>query len=197
MVARHYLCLLVCGVLAGCRPPPATTTSPAEVEVSLRTPQDAARSLVELLRAHLGALARHEHAAADGYRDQIAREVVARDDIMARFNALSVRTARGEAEVLPRLVESWASAVAYYAGGLDLEHMRLSAMAGDSGKGVVEIPAHGPGDEARLDVACIRGADEKWRVIGIEFGLPPASQPATRAIPRAAPASQAATTSAP
>ncbi len=203
MAARRSLLFLICGVLAGCRPPAPSTAStqagPSDIEVSARSPQDVARSLVALIRAHLAALARHDHVAADRYRDQVAREVVARDEIMRRFNGLTARTAHGETEVLRRLVESWASALAYYASGLDLEHMRLSAVAGDSGKGVVEIPAHGLNDEARLDVACMRGPDEQWRILGIEFALPEASRATTQPL-HTAPAAQPsapATTSAP
>jgi hypothetical protein len=181
MAMRYFLLALLGGVLAGCRPPPPSPSASTDIEVNLQTPQAAARSLMELLQAHLAAVARRDRAAAEAYRDQIAREVVARDDVMARFDQLPGRSVHGAAEVLPRLVESWASAVAYYADGLDLEHMRIAASA-ESGRGVVDIPARGPADQATLVVACVRGPDEKWRVIGLEFAVPTTSRPATRPV---------------
>jgi hypothetical protein len=197
MAARHCMLLLACGlVLTGCRrqplATPATQAGTTGVTASLRSPEDAARSLMELLRAQLAAVAGRDRAAAARYRDQVAQEIVARDDVMARYNTLTGRTARTEDEVLHRLVESWAAAIAYYADGLDLQHMRLSAVAGQSGKAVVEIPAHGPNDEALLNVACLRGADERWRVVGVEFALPEAPH-ATTLPAQAAPASREVT----
>ena len=176
--------LLLCGgLLVGCRPatPATAATGPAApaVAVALRSPEDVTRGLVELLRAHLQAIARHDRGTANRLRDQAAQEIVARGEVMARYNALSSRTARDETEALHRLVESWAAGSAYYADGFALERMRLSAVAGEGGKAVVDVPAQGRGSEAVLQVACIRGPDEQWRVVGIEFAPPEAHGPTT------------------
>jgi hypothetical protein len=160
--------------------------------VALGTPQEATRSVLERLRAQLHAMAQHDRDAAARYRDEVVQEVAARDDILARYNALGVRAVRDDAEVLRRLVESWAAMLAYYADGLALEQMRLGAAGGEGSKAVVDVPAHGRDSETILQVYCVRGPDGQWRVGTLELAPPRPALPA-----QSAPVSQPVSASSP
>ncbi len=202
-VRACWLPLVVCGSLTvGCRPASSASsaTQPAAVAIALRSPQEATRSLLELLRAHLQAIARHDRKAAEYYRDQVAAELVARADVLARFDTLPGRVTHDANEMLKRLVESWAAVVSFYADGLEPERMRLGAVDGEGSKVVVDVPARGPAGEAILRVLCQRGPDEQWRVTSIEFAPPAPHGPTTaptHTAPATGPSAPPATQSAP
>ena len=175
--SRWFL-LLVCGGLAGCRQAPPPASPPAEVD--LQSPLEATGTLLDLLCAHLEATGRRDRSAAERLRDQAAIQTVARADVIARYKSLSGHVAQSDNEVLARLVESWAAALEYYAGGLDRAHMRIASLGSQGNKAVVDVPAHGQsGEAATLRVSCLRVADEQWRVMAIEFAFPGGQRTAT------------------
>jgi hypothetical protein len=162
-------------------------------EIALKSPEDATRSLLGGLREQLQATARGDRAAARRCRDAIVDRIAAQEQIVARFRAQPGHVPQKEGEVLEALVENWASILSYYANGLALGEMRLSTAGGDGGGAVVDVPAQGADDRAILHVACVRGADDEWRILAL--GLEPAAAPVSASRPAAA--SQPASSSAP
>ena len=150
----------------------------------MKTPEDATRSLLDALREQLQATARGDRATARRCRDRVAEHIAARDQIMARYRALPGHAPQEEVEVLDTLVENWASILSYYANGLALSEMKRSAVGGEGGGAVVDVPAHGPDDRAILRVACVRGSDDEWRILAV--GLEPALLPTRATQPGAA-----------
>lgn len=181
-----YLCvgaIVLVGVLAcGCRRGPAATSSqPAapDSEIVRTTPQDTVRSLLQILRAELQAIARKEKGEADRQRDRIVAQVLATDDIMGRHKKAAGRFAKDAHVVLPVLVENWAAVLSYYADGLAMEEIRLAATGRDGTSAVVEIPARGLSDEAVLRVVCVRDKDDQWHVAALDFAPRPRPMPAS------------------
>ena len=157
--------------------------APATPIVS-KTPQDATRSLLVALRAQLQATGSGDRAAARRYRDEVVKYIVARDQLTARYRALPTHAPQGETEMLGALVENWASILSYYADGLALDEMKLGVTGSEGSGAVVDVPARGPEDRAIVRVACVRQADDEWRVLAI--GLEPATAPALSTQPAAA-----------
>lgn len=192
-----WFAVVVCSLaIGGCRRAANSTTagqpSAPAFEIALKTPEDATRSLLAGLREQLQATARGDRAAARRCRDAVVDLVAAKDQIMARLRAQPGHVPQKEAEVLAALVENWASIVSYYADGLALKEMRLIAAGNDGGGAAVEVPAQGADDCAILRVACVRGANDEWRILAI--GLEPAAipTPATQATAASQPASEPA-----
>lgn len=183
--------------IGGCRRAPTPSAAEQAAVPALgtvaKTPEDAARNLLEGLRAHLQATARGDRAAARRYRDTVAEHIVARDQIMARYRALPGHVPQADVDVLSTLVENWASILSYYAEGLALSEMKRSATGADGSGAGVDVPVHGPDDHAILRLTCVRGPDDEWRILAI--GLEPASLPALPTQPE--PASQPTSNPAP
>lgn len=172
--------LAACGiVVGGCRRP-ETPTAPATTapSVTLDTPQDAARTLLQLLRAHLDARARDDKAAAAENLAQVELNVAARDAIVAREVHALGQPVKDEARLLRTRVENWAALIAYYTT-FDFDRMQLEPGAGPK-RQTVRVPARGPHDQAVIRVSCIQGDDGRWRVRIIDFAgpTPPATLPA-------------------
>jgi hypothetical protein len=159
--------------------PIASPPAPA-AEVKLDTPTETARTLVHFLRGQLAAAAAHDKAAGQAQRAQVVWHVIDRDALLAQFAEVPGRSTTDPAVVLDRLVQSWASALLYYADGLELDAARVVQRPGGS-KAIVRVAAHGPNDDALLAVACQRGPDDAWRVIGMEFVNPASLEPTTQA----------------
>lgn len=184
--SRGRLALFVLlGILAGgCgrgSTPHASATQPsaADTEIVLKTPEDAARSLLQALKTELQAIAHHDKPGAEHQRDRVVAQILARENIMARYSKVAGRFAQPEDRALSTLVESWAAAIAYYADGLALDQTRLAIAGHEATGAIVEVPAHGPTDQAVIRIACARGKDDLWRVTALDFAprLPPASAP--------------------
>jgi hypothetical protein len=160
----------------------------------LDTPEDAARALLQLLHGHLQAIAHGDRKLADRYRDRVARDVAARDDILARYRSVAGRFAQEESRALAGLIENWAAIIAYYADGLELDRMKRGAASLEAGRAVVDVPARGPEDRAVIRVACLRDKQAQWRATGIELVPPeiqahraPTTRPAADTQPGTAP----------
>lgn len=170
-------------VATGCRPPtassPASQPSDSAVQVALHSPEEATRSLFQLLQAQLAATARHDWPAAQRVRDQAVREIVAREDVMTRYRAVAGRTPREEPEALSRLVESWAAMISYYADSLALDRVRIAASSAEQDRVITEVPADGRAGGTVLQVGCVRDEHGQWRISGLDFALPSAAGPST------------------
>ncbi len=162
------------------RATPAATSAPA-LAISTKTPEDAARSLLGLLRAQLQAAARQERAVVAQLRQTALDHLVAREDILRHVSGAERLSEQEQSELFHKLVDSWAAAIAYYADGLALDQLKaLGATAGTRAADLV-LPARGPDDTALLHVYCQRTPGNEWRVAGLELvpSRTPATAPAT------------------
>jgi hypothetical protein len=195
LCGRGWLALPVVATMAavmGCeRKPaaPAPVPSASVPEVTLSTPEDAARSVLTCLQAHLQAVARDDQQAAKACLEKLrtVAAVTAIEQEFARWPRY--KTVIGE-DLIEGYVSNWAAAIAYYAGitakdneGFHFDQMRRSSEA--PSKVAVVVPASGPNDDALIQVTCVREDGAVWRVARIEFvtELP-------TALPRSQPTSQ-------
>jgi hypothetical protein len=181
----RVLCLAAwCGLASGCRrepPPPATLPAGVQVAITVDTPASAVRSLLELLSAHLDALARGDRRAADAYRNLVAEKLTARRHIMTRYREIARPFDKDEATVLRSISESWAAIIAYYADGIERDRISLTGLAGDADQAVVDVPARGSVGDALIRVACERDDAGNWSIVALELAPPSeaASQPSS------------------
>ncbi|MFQ5806073.1 MAG: hypothetical protein ACE5I3_06455 [Phycisphaerae bacterium] len=173
----------------GCENQPARPLAvPAGVapEVVLKTPEDAARSALTCLQADLRAIRNRDEQAAKACLEKLRRvaAVTTIEQTLARMPQF--KTIVGD-DAIKGFINNWGATIAYYAAGLQLEQMRRVSESA-SRVGVV-VPASGPEDDALIQVTCVRGADDLWRVSRIEFVVetptarparPPATQPASQ-----------------
>jgi len=174
--------LVVAGLLlSACQEPVPPATSAPAVPISTKTPEDAARSLLNLLREQLHAAARADRPAVARLRELALDRLVARPELERHITGLAQMTEAERTELFHKLVDSWAAAIAYYADGLALD--QLKALGPTAGARVADlvVPARTPDDTAILHVYCQRTSGEEWRVIGLELVPPrtPATAPAS------------------
>ncbi len=165
------------------------TTNPTPTEVVLNSPKEAARSLMLAFQAQLHAAWNNDHRAADFYRDEIANRIAAREYLQARQGG---RDEQERETLLKTLVDNWASIVAYYIDGVDLDHM-LVGPGGTPNSVVVTMPASGPQDQTTIQILTMAGPDQQWRVAAVQFvprfvAAIPASAPTARVAPATLPA---------
>jgi hypothetical protein len=173
-IARSVLLITLCvctAWLGGCGGE-RNTKPPAPVPFAVDTPQNAAKSVLRLLQAHLAALGRHDYAAADYYRDQIVANVAARGDILARYHQVAGRRREPDEQALRTLVENWGSIILYYADGLDFDQTRIVESGRQGREALVCIPARGKHDEAQVGVACLKVDDGLWQAAVIKLLSP-------------------------
>ena len=161
------------------------------MDIVLKTPPDTARTLLLLLRAQLHASAGRDRAALHRAQEQTADQVLARDEILARYHTLAGRAALEDSRALDNLVENWAAIVAFYADGFEFERMRQVSPPNEGLTAVVDVPARGPHDQTILRIGCLRGKDEQWRVTSLAFAT---AEPATPLASQPVPTTSAAAT---
>ena len=181
---RARACLLLplvaVAALVGCENKPAesgSATSRNLPQITLTTPEDAARTALSFLRADLRATARHDEETAEACLEQM-RTVVstkALEEVFARLPRFKVLVG---GDVVKGCVNNWAAVIAYYAEGLHFEQMRR--VSETRAKVAVVVPASGPEDQALIQVTCVRDDDSLWRVLRVEFVV---EAPATRPAP--------------
>jgi len=184
---RHWHAFLTAGLLAAClaaivacrREVASGSASQPTSAAGFATPRDAAQALLAALRDLLHASARGDRRASVEHRDYVIRSLLARNDILARYQAIAGRYPRSQAEVLPALVDNWAAIIAPYADALDLERAQVAALAERTGGAVVDVPAAGPSGATLVRVACLRGEDDCWRVAVLELAPAGAPTPGT------------------
>lgn len=188
---RRYVLIAACLVWGlilplGCRQDTATPPTPPTPRIATDTPEAAARGLLALLQAHLDAVAKGDRPLARAYVARIIDELLAREKILDRYHRLAGELADEDHAALTTLVQNWASILMYYAGDIDSAHSTISALNDAQTGAIVEVFANGPGDTALIQVACLRAADETWRVTALELApVTTAAQQSTRPAPPA------------
>ncbi len=187
-------------LLPACRPTNRSALPSTLPVVEADSPLAAARSLLELLRIHLAAVARHDRQTADDARNRVVVELVARAQVLERAQLIP-RGAIKDDQLLARLVENWAAVIQYYADGLDFESARVR-FDREGERGGVEIPAAVGADKTLIRVGCVRTAQGKWEVLGLSLDpaprmTPSAAFPATTPANATAPAATAPATGLP
>ncbi|MBW7907222.1 MAG: hypothetical protein LC135_04010 [Phycisphaerae bacterium] len=179
-------------LLTACRPAPQA----AEPDVELRqdSPEQVAFSALRAIQAALRAQHRGEPEQARRFHAQL-RSIAAERDIVARFErAPQYRMLLGNDEVVPGVIKNWIAAIAYYAEGVDFSQVTTARAVGSPDESsepvLVRVHARGRDDDAWIQVRCVQGDDQRWRVSLITFHVPkgaddaslsPASRPVHRA----------------
>ncbi|MFQ6048481.1 MAG: hypothetical protein ACE5K7_03875 [Phycisphaerae bacterium] len=173
----------IVGIMAGCQRGGASsetagrssTSQPVEPEPNA-TPQAVVRLFLEAIEQEVAA-AQLGRAGRERVRQARAalERLVAGEAIFQRFKdvlgeriehvGLSLETAVGE------VVDSWAPALAHYAGRWELE--KMTTVSAESGRECTAyVPATGrddPNDRAIIAVELVRGASGSWRVRGVQL----------------------------
>jgi hypothetical protein len=186
--------MLVLG-LSSCRRPVAPATPGPVPAIEVGTPEDAARSLLHHLQAHLDAVARHDRAAAADCLDRIEQQLVAADLIIKRLKAGGLRQSVTDPQALREHVKSWAAMIEYYAQGIDFGAARIAerVQRGDRNPEMVSVrlPARGRrGETVMVDVVVRPDPEGHWQAAALEFVRPGARTSAsTASAPATAPGS--------
>jgi hypothetical protein len=176
------LMVMAATALIGCEGRPAEPRLPPKPgplpEVVLETPEDAARTALEYLRADLRAVAHRdgqiEEACIERLRTIAA--VAAIEQELARWPQF--KAVLGD-DPIEGYIDNWAAAIAYYAEGFHFDQMRRDFET--PSKVAVVVPASGPEDDALIQVTCIREDDGPCRVSRIEFVVEaPTTRPASQ-----------------
>ncbi len=194
-IAIRMLSLLtLCGLsLAplGCTRGPSQQDE-ARVEIPLiasGTPEEAARSLVAVMRCELKAVAAEDRASAARARE-LLRELAAQAEIEARFEKRPEYKAIVKKDLVGSVIDRWSAASAYYADTLEPAAAYIPAQASGADRTFVLVPIRAQRPLA-LRVECVRKQEGQWRVARIDFEpLSPVSTQPTPAVPDAAAASQ-------
>ena len=183
------LCLLTAfvGVIGpACRRSESSTATPSPasgVAVTLDTPQDAARSVLNCLLAQRAARKQGDTAAAREYLVQL-RSMAARDVIMARYKDRMPESEDEREQKLATFVQGWGPIIGYYADGLQMDQLSEPTPTSDPDVVYVQVPAAVGEERTAIRLECCRGTDKQWRVARIDFAEPTAtSQPTTSPSP--------------
>lgn len=189
---------------AGCEPalrPRGSDTTPA-IEFNQSMPEEAARTLMRVLREQQRLIAAGDRRAANALREKALEQLLARDEIR-ELGLISAAGARhGDKEELlqaamRRTLDGWGALLGYYLDRLPLEMASMDGpVQGNWAR--IRIPTGVP-ETAPIRVICARGADARWRVASVEFvhrGRSTAATPATNSAlgPGLLPSSSAPTT---
>lgn len=185
VVCSVLLVVAASAMFVGCDGEPAQPRlpPPGEVpEVVLKTPEEAARSVLACLQTELRARAHHDGQVASACLEKLRTAVAVKtlEQTLARMPQFKVVV--GD-DLVEGYVHNWGAAIAYYAEQLHFEQMRRASES--ASRAAVVVPASGPEDDALIQVTCVRGNDKLWRVSRIEFvaqapSAPPASQPGSQ-----------------
>jgi hypothetical protein len=172
---RPLWAILLVGVV-GCRQEKTgLETQPAPpagepIPLILKTPEDAARTVLTCLRAIRAASLRGDRAAVAWYREQL-RPMAARDVILKRYQAIR-HTSREDPEVIfDRFLQGWSAILAYYLDGMQLDRLTVASAAGAT-QADVHVPAVSDRGEVLIRLECSRDPDRLWRVARIDFARP-------------------------
>ena len=177
-------------------PPPMDST------IVLDTAENAACTLLHLVVAHLDAIEAHDRTTAETTLDQVAWYVAAREDLLARYQAVLRDSAEDPDEVLRACAENWAAIISYYADGIEWETVAAEPLTSTVAQ-AVRVSARGPDHETVLRVACLRSEDGTWHVSRVAFAKPsyrmefPVTVKEATSLPVGAPSSAPASTTAP
>lgn len=156
-------------LFCGCsEPPPTQADAISDIEVRQDTPEATTRSLVRLVRATLDATDAGDRPAIAACHGRIASELIARNDVLPRYEQVAGRLARDPEKVLVELAKNWVSILSYYANDLSLD--TLDVERGDSPrKAVIYVRGSRDGREATAVLACVLNDAEKWQIAAIEY----------------------------
>lgn len=172
------LMLVVFSPLVGCDAQaaaklPAAITEAELPPVATDTPQAVVSTLLRTIRADL-------RARADRDRDAIkaaSAQLIACADVDAITASLGkqpqLKAALGD-DVVAGFVRHWSAIVAYYAGGIDLESIRIEPDKKDETRTTAFVDVHGDDDDATLQITLQRTGEDPdaWRVRRVTFADP-------------------------
>ncbi len=148
---------------------PTATKPPPPANLDTQTAGGVTRAFLTLLCEHCTAMAVEDQERADRARDQIIWHVLDRNALRPmRQRSEGGPILGGSLPRFRRLVESWASAVMYYADGFAFDQLSVHPTRDDSWT-TVRVPAHGPNDDTVIHIACLRDAEDQWRVVALDF----------------------------
>lgn len=168
--------LLLVALLSGCRG--SGSVEPPDVRIEQGSPEEAARSVVRVLREQKRLKTEGRPAEAEALERLIRQRLAAVDRVEALVRTMLEQTGRHSTrdaiqKGAVRAIGGWAALLGYYVDEMPLEQAaRISAEV--DGFVQIRIPA-GPRARTGVRFICERGKDQLWRVITIDFETPPAS----------------------
>ncbi len=165
------VCLALLLTVAGCAPAGKSAGDAAGVltvpgAVTQETPEAAARSLLEHLQVACAAAGRQDAAAENAAIDH-ALPLYAAVPLTARATVLAHALIGGDLD--RSVLKLWARGVAYYAPGFALDSVRRVSGAAASERVVVGARATHGSEPSVILLTCVRGEDQLWRVVRVEF----------------------------
>lgn len=180
-------CLVL--LAGGCtkpQPPNIPVTPPSDEVFS--SPLGVTRAVLECIRDKKDAVAAGDKTEARRCDERLLM-LAAVDDIARRMAANPIFKIIVGDHPVEGYVALWGPTIAFYADGIDLEHLTAASSSTDTNKVVVYVPATGlDGQTVTLLVTCVRGPAGKWGVSRIDFapaGQKPTTRPASQPAPPA------------
>ena len=161
--------LAAAAVISGCdNAPPGSASRPAPElpPITLDTPENAARTVLVCLRAELRAVANCDEQTAEASVEQL-RSMVATEAIEKVLSRVPQFEGLLGEDLVKGYIRNWGSTIAYYAEGFHLDRMRRAVDT--PAKVSVVVPATGPEDDALIQVTCVPGSNDGWRIMRVEF----------------------------
>ncbi|MBK8913171.1 MAG: hypothetical protein IPM64_00985 [Phycisphaerales bacterium] len=159
--------------LCGCRG--SEPAEPPQVLIEQALPEDAARSLVRVLREEKRMRIDGRVTEADALQDVIAKRLAAVNRVEALVRAVFDQTGRkADAEAIrkgaDRAIRGWGALLGYYLDDMPIEAATRLTPEVD-GFVQIRIPA-GPRLRTGVRFICERGKDQMWRIITVDFEAP-------------------------
>ncbi|TWT41709.1 hypothetical protein RAS1_28300 [Phycisphaerae bacterium RAS1] len=161
----------------------AAAAAKLDLKIAQATPEEAVRTLFELVRVDLAAAARQDRPAQKVISGTLER-LASREDIHRRVRNIARLSGKPADEFFDKVIGRWSAVLAPYYEKADLAAMRVLSTRDDGGYVRIRIASADPqGRPAGLMVECSndRGA---WKIAGVYFDSPgAASQPASSSAP--------------
>lgn len=185
-------------VFGGCAKPGAGKSLPAPrmPQVQTDTPEQAARSALQLMQNELRAVAAHDSQLTTRIHEALLELVARREAEKALKNVSGAKSLLGE-DVVSGMVELWTAALAHYSEGIDFESVTQTQGATATEVAVYASAVAGK-ETAYLRVDCLKDAN-RWliRNFTIDAAGPPRAGEARPSMGAAATIGSPASASAP
>ena len=154
--------------ISGCAPANQKLPAGEIPNIDLATPQDTSRTFLMLIQAELKAIALGDRAALRIIRER-EMQCVDTAAITTYLNQnLRQQSVLGK-DPIEGMVNLWGATISYYTD--IIEYDGAKEIRGTNPNLVtLRVPAHSKTGEAQIEVAILRGEDNKWRVTRVGFG---------------------------